>query len=725
MKRIALIVAAASAFLVGYGFAGHAWPGVPDRDKWHGYFQNKLDTQGDQVIPGGFPSSVDTATEFINFVKNKYSSGTAREKVGAGFIIQTMLGNPTTGYDHTMPSADEVTDWESRIRHYDTQNRIQWKANFTYSGNSYWQGNNDGGPDPNDDAYYYENGTRLSIIFLNAAKNDADYVLKRDCGNPLTFGSMPGVEDSYTITGNTTVAGTAQPGQTVNFEHFLHNIVGGTTPRITWTTYEGASSAGTGLPPKTGSVLMPSGANTNVVDESFTVPINAAAGTKYCREVGYDPRNSSGGRNGRGAEACVTVTIPAKLKASMTVSPSTMQPGDTATFTPSLSATSNASPITVNCSINRTSYAPSGAATSLGAVPCVTTAGDPNIVIGTGASVILRANNYTAADTLPIGSRICDLITITNPSDPGFYADPGDRTDEKCVAIAKVPYVQFMGGDVWAGGGFAAVAPGTCNNGAKITTKVRTRALTADGTTPGSGVTYGAFALGKITDFGSASMALVSASGIGDNWTFSNINPGNLGFYGAPQHCIPDYVSTYMSAPALAPGVINVASGGSGSWKITGDATIHGTMPAGEQKVFLVVGNVTIDSDIRYIPNYGGVAQIPSVVVIATGNIYINAGVQQVDGIYIARGTTYTCYPKVEPATIATCANKLTINGSVSTNALDLFRTAGADGGTPASQKSAAETFNLSSEVFITNALNQTNRATITTTNVRELPPRF
>jgi hypothetical protein len=220
-------------------------------------------------------------------------------------------------------------------------------------------------------------------------------------------------------------------------------------------------------------------------------------------------------------------------------------------------------------------------------------------------------------------------------------------------------------------------------------------------------------------------MALVSTTGVGDAWTFSNINPANLGYFGAPQHCITDYVSTYQSSPALGAGTIDVGGGSTGSWHITGDTTMHGTMAAGLQKVYLVTGNVTVDADLKYPASYSGASQIPSLVIIATGNIYVNAGVQQMDGVFITRGTFYTCYPKAEPATISTCSNALTINGSVSATALDLFRTAGADGATAAAQKAPAETFTLQPEVYITNALNLSTQTVLTTSNVRELPPRF
>ena len=88
-----------------------------------------------------------------------------------------------------------------------------------------------------------------------------------------------------------------------------------------------------------------------------------------------------------------------------------------------------------------------------------------------------------------------------------------------------------------------------------------------------------------------------------------------------------------------------------------------------------------------YPATFNAAGNIPSLVIIATGNIYVNADVEQMDGIFITQGTFYTCYPKTEPATINTCNKQLTVNGSVIANAVDLFRTAGAEGTTAIAKK--------------------------------------
>jgi hypothetical protein len=740
-KRILLALAIVSAFFVGYGStelfaAGYPSGGVYGRGEHRGYFTNVHDTYGTYVLPDDYdgmavPSTVDNVDEFIHFIKytkldlDNNGSGNTQEKSGAAFIIHTMIGT-AAGSRNRPPTAAQIAEWEGRVRYAVEMGRVTWKYNFSYTLNSFYQGPRGGGS-PNDDAFYDDIGTSSTIVFRNASGTIV-YGIRRQCANPVGNGSItpPPNDYDFSITGRTTAnRTTAEPGDAINFSHYVRN--GGptsTTPtNINWVTEDMPSGTDTGS--GNGGVFG-DGQEKLVRTETVTVPNNATAGQQICRRVGYTPTNESGGANGRGGQVCVSVVIPAKLRAAMSVAPAAMAPGDTATFTPVISATQNASPINVTCSITRTVYPAAGGSTNLGAQPCQTTGGNNTITIGAGATVQLRQNTYDAPDNIAVGSRVCDVITITDPSAAGYYNNAADRTAEACVRIAKSPYVHFKGGDVWAGGGFAAVSPGTCLNNADIRTVTRGQALEADGTRPGSGTTYAAFALGRITSFGSAGMGQVTATGAGDNWTFANTNTANLGFFNSGQHCIPDYVANYQSAPIVGGANVNVGGGGNGAWRINGDANFVGAnLGAGSQRVYLVNGNVTINNSIAYPASFNSNADVPSLVIIATGDIRVSAAVTQMDGMFISRGTFYTCYPKTEPATTGTCNQPLTINGSVSANRVDLFRTGGADGTTPASQKAPAETFNLSPEVYIRNALNQTTGATITTTNVRELPPRF
>src|SRR4030081_3683329 len=93
MKKLFLVLAIASGFLLGYAGSAKAWPGVADRDQRFGYFYNQFERSGFDVWPGGVPGNVWGADNFINFTLSKlaYGPGT-QEGVGAAFIIETMIG---------------------------------------------------------------------------------------------------------------------------------------------------------------------------------------------------------------------------------------------------------------------------------------------------------------------------------------------------------------------------------------------------------------------------------------------------------------------------------------------------------------------------------------------------------------------------------------------------------------------------------------------------------
>jgi hypothetical protein len=340
------------------------------------------------------------------------------------------------------------------------------------------------------------------------------------------------------------------------------------------------------------------------------------------------------------------------------------------------------------------------------------------------------ASEIITLGNLAPGTRVCRSLVINPRDEVG-----GPRTSaESCVLIAKTPYVRFMGNDVWAGGGFASVNP-ACNISAKITTVGRT--LTS-GAKAGSVGEYHAFALDQITSFGSAGHVLSQYGAVGDvsrMLTFANSEPtvSRLGYYGAAAHCINDYTANYVSAPAIAPGTYAVNGRGSGTWRIPGNLTLNGTMPAGGQQVYYATGDVTINANLTYPAAYANFAAIPSLVVITTGNIYVAPNVTQLDGVFIARGdgvgtgVFYTCWPKNEPVSVThPCnANQLTVNGAVAAARLDLLRSFGATGATDALRQDPGEVFMFSPEVYLRNALSSSSSPTAETMNLLDLPPRF
>jgi hypothetical protein len=550
------------------------------------------------------------------------------------------------------------------------------------------------------------------------------YQLQYSCGNPLgTVAALPPAPN-FTITGSTTVsAATVYPGQTVTFKHYLKNS-GPDSATINWSTKDGNTNATT----SSGSNAITSGAQVNVKNENVTIPNNAAFGSKYCRYIAFSPAQNGLG-SGNGATVCTQVVANFSLTPIVTPSAPTAQQNDLVTFTYSITVSGPTRSTTVTCKAagqtNGPGYTP---------LPQQNNDRNPAVAPQPGFSCnteLPTGNTQVATETVDIGntatgSSVCRSLVV-NPRDQngGFRASA-----EACVVVAKTPYVQFMGNDVWAGGGFAAVTP-QCNALAKIQTVAHTL---KNGTVAGSAVEYAAFALGKITNFGSANKALVTSAGpTGEQLTFSNVNTSNLGNFGAAQHCINDYVANYTKAskdPVPGGNAIDVGTKPNGTQLDIVSASpisFSGTMPAGSEQVYLIEGSVNISGDIKYPATYTGLTNIPSLVIIATGDITVSRNVQQMDGIFIARGNFYTCDVAVGTTLSINppCEKQLTINGSVSAGKLQLLRTFGGDGTNDTQRKRPAEIFNFNSEIYLRNALNGINPNILRTVNEQDLPPRF
>ena len=152
------------------------------------------------------------------------------------------------------------------------------------------------------------------------------------------------------------------------------------------------------------------------------------------------------------------------------------------------------------------------------------------------------------------------------------------------------------------------------------------------------------------------------------------------------------------------PLTINAAS----SYKYTGQATIY------------VNGDVHIKGNQLSYSTTGwySLKDIPSLRIVATGDIYIDPSITSLDGTYIAQGNIYDCATPTPAKTYGgpTCySNNLTVNGSFMANAIYLQRT----GGDTNTTGTAAETFNYGPEDWLAPAGNK--RGTLT--KLVSLPP--
>ncbi len=723
-----LLVGMVASFLVGYAKTADAFP-VYGRDQYYGYFKNVRDTWGDNVwhVNGpaelAIPLWVNNADTFVSFVKAKLAAGPGtQDGVGAAFIIQTMIGSAR----NLPPTGAQVTDWESRVRYAAAQGWISWNQTVTFTLNSYYQGpcsgygcdQRAGDANPNDDAFYDDSlSSSSAIVFRNSSGNVA-YMLRHQCANPIgTLGPLT-VAPQYTINGTSTVSdATVIPGQTITFTHKLSNSGPDNAPNVNYTVYQDGVAKASGGP-------FTLGVTTNTVNtNTFKIPNNTLPNTKFCQWVHYTPKNQLGG-SGDSAQVCATVIADFELTPTVTASTTAAQQNDSISFTYQVFNPGPTPSTTTTCKIVGNTHGPGYTPLPQQDTDRSSDAGYTPPSTSCPTNFLVPGPTTVATETVDVGnaspgSRICRSLVVDPKNETG-----GPRASaEACVVIAKTPYVHFQGNDVWAGGGFADVAP-ACNASSKITTSAH---ALKDGSVAGSGVEYAAFALGKITNFGSAGRAIVNpAAAVGKMLTFSNVNNSNLGFYGAPQHCINSYVATYSGTPITTqPGTIDVNQG-SGTYQTNGAHTFHGNVPNKSQQIWLVNGDVTIDGDIKYSDSYGGLDDIPSLVIISTGNIYVQHGVKQMDGLFVAKSTFNTCSDA--PAgnlSVNDCKDQLTINGSVIAGTLTLLRTYGADGGDDGARKNPAEVFNFNAEMYLKSALNGSNSSTLRTVDEKDLPPRY
>jgi hypothetical protein len=724
-----LVLGMAVSFLVGYAKTADAWP-VYGRSEYYGYFKDIRDSWGDSVWHTNGPTEyavplwINTADEFINFTKDKLNDGPGTQNgIGAAFIIQTMIGSAR----NLPPTAAQITEWESRVRYAYAQGLINWNTTVSYSLNTYYQGpcsgyNCDqkaGDANPRDDAFYDTSTETASAIVFRHTDGSVAYMIRHLCANPIgTIGPLSDAP-SYALSGSSSVSDTTViPGQTITFTHRLTNSGPNTATGVRYTVFDqaGATKA-TGGP-------FNLGVTTNTVNtNNFKIPNNSIPGTKFCQYVHFTPLNQNGG-SGNSAQACATVIADFELTPTVTASTTAAQQNDSISFTYQVFNPGPTPSTTTTCKIVGNNHGPGYTPlpqqdvdrnSDPGYVPPATPC--PTNFLVPGPTTV--ATETVDVGNLSPGSRICRSLVVNPKNESG-----GPRASaEACVVIAKTPYVHFQGNDVWAGGGFASISP-ACNAASKITTSAH---ALKDGSVAGSGVEYAAFALGKITNFGSAGKAIINpAAAQGKMLTFSNVTSTNLGFYGAPQHCINDYISTYSGTPVTtlaSPVDVNNAAGG--TWQINGAHTFHGNVPNKSQQVYLVNGDVTIDNDIKYSDSYDSVGDIPSLVIIATGNIFVQSGVKQMDGLYVAHGTFNTC--SNAPAgnlSINDCKDQLVVNGSVIAGSLTLLRTYGADGGDDVARKNPAEIFNFSPEMYLRSALNGGN-SILRTVDEKDLPPRY
>lgn len=693
MKKLLLSIVLFTAFLVGYGAAGQAWPGVPDRSEYRGYFTNVRDTSGTHVFPNeyngnAFPARINTANEFISFVRGKLS-GNSQERTGASFLIQTMIGLGRS----RPPTAAQIAEWERRVRYAEARGWITWRTNFSYTINSFYQGPRGGGS-PNDDAFFYERGTRPSMVFRNAS-GTVVYAIKWECANPL--GNVRGLQDdlSFSMSGRTAITAnpTPRPGESVTFAHYVRNNgPTATTPTaISWTTWNSLTGARTGGPTSSGTYS--AGQEKLVRNEVVPVPVDTPAGTQICRQVGYDPTNGTGGRNGRGPAVCATVRYDYGLTPIVNVQinggatpGSTAEEGDNITFNYIVQNNGSTQSRPTTCVTSGRTY------TGYEGAP----GGLTPVAVGAACNEFPRNSSTTvASETFPAvaNTTVCRQLSVT----PSTHATPPVTATSTivCAYVANKPYVKIFGGDIAAGGGLQS-SGGSCST-EDATIMGWSKRNDASNAWAGAGSQYAAFAYRALNDFATTQLSGGAAAPSGlafanSGITNANRNSGTYGGAWGAASCIPDYYASKPDSASSLGTSVNLAPLGTGAYETSGDTTINGTNFGPGKRVSLFVdGDAYITDNIVYAGNWNS-GSVPLFELVVRGNLFISPNVTQLDGAYIAQqdgggagGYLYTCTNTASPFSALPldgqlydrCSSRLTVNGAAIANRIYLLRTIG------------------------------------------------
>ncbi len=316
--------------------------------------------------------------------------------------------------------------------------------------------------------------------------------------------------------------------------------------------------------------------------------------------------------------------------------------------------------------------------------------------IGTG-TVMDRYNPSLSISvpTLQVGDKICAEFTITPQTgqvDENGVTQPGTSAGSvnssaasgHCTApVVNQPYVRVYNSSVSAGGGFGT---GSCG----VVGTIQANGKGDAPLTRGSAVQIGALALGSIGGMASASLRSASSPTALAGLSFANATVTSVGAPSNPvsgyggnmggRHCIPDYYGLKPSAAGGGP--IDVTSPGSKSYSLPAGSALSGlNLGRGVRRSIFVDGDVNITGDMNFASSAGGSTDdVPSLFIIAKGNIYISPGVHHLDGVFIAQGTNGidTCASGFGslPAGVLynNCNSQLLITGSFIANHIRLDR---------------------------------------------------
>jgi hypothetical protein len=342
---------------------------------------------------------------------------------------------------------------------------------------------------------------------------------------------------------------------------------------------------------------------------------------------------------------------------------------------------------------------------------------------------------------------------VTPPSPCGGAAAP--------ILAYNVPYLKVYGNDVKAGGAFDA---GNCANtgtgigktgfpggytgnldGASIKASNNGNAAYT-----GAGTQFAAYAIGHIAGFSSAAMR----SAIGSPGPANGLSFANTSIYGGDvggSNCIHNWYSDISQAGSTTPLTSSADPATlNGTYTVNGNLSLNssGLIPNGSRTtIYVTGGDVYIGSaGIAYSTGTGNWTQLSDIpsfwLVVNGGNIYIDPGVTELDGVYVAqpkadgtKGKIFTCADAsgpISPSLITgvpgdPCSAQLTVYGAFIAQEIELLRSysslryATTDEAPAGSH--AAEIFNFSPELYLAPPSGVGNSGGSKYDSITELPP--
>ncbi len=658
----------------------------------------------DNVLPSPAFNNVTNAGNFISTMNSYLYSGNYQTRIGAAFIIDTMLnhgsfkssGGSTAGVNYARAN---FGTWQALVNHYATAPAgasygVNWKVNIPYDqfcGVNGWPAtvNSAFFTNINDDAFHqticpfgYTFGN--PVIHFHWAGGAFD--IGRPCGNvELAVNAIP--KDSLPV-------GTIS----LTCDAALQQIA-----RVTLSDPNGATNGyiTTGSWTYPGRFNSPGPVNITI-PLSATDPYIAQPVQLHVKDVGIvGTQTYSVVATANTAVPCVTLSC-----GSLGVTPSVLDPHMGFSITVSVTNSAGSPPPGATMSLQITP--PAGATYTFNGSQAAGGSGAVSSATFAGLGPTNNTGVFTATWTLS-SATVNKTCTDTFP-------------------VLYLPYLHVYGGDVTVGAAPSySAGSSTCMSDANAGVFGWNNHTTDFS---GAGAQYAVQALAQIRDFASAiDSASTPATGLSlaNNYTppdSTQLDPtqGLFGGYFGATTGDCDFTSD-ITTPPQDGATINPPN------SVSGIVTLYANT------------DVFITHDVVYSGSGSWVnaSQIPYLRLVVVGaNIYIAPNVTQLDGLYVAEpdgtgagGVIYTCATSsgvpadlAVPGTYDTCNQKLVVNGAFVAQSVEFLRTSGSLGDARPSDSlasnHAAEVFNYTPELWLPRGLNNLNN---NYTAITGLPP--